>query len=175
MSILEFLESEFNRTVGFVRFAEAKNASLMAAAFASIFASLSSIEKFAENDVVKILIFVHLVLMFFSLVESVFSFFPKKRKSLKIRRTGKKKEQLGNMVYFGEIMYASIAQYEETLKTQFPKHEIGKKIIEDYIDQIIANSIVASAKMSRFSRALILFLTSIVFQVFGVWALLIVS
>ncbi len=137
------------RTIDFVKFAETKNAALLAFASGWALAITAAISSQKLDAFTMVGLQVARALLVIAIVIVVWSFRPK----LRPEKLG---DQTGNLLYFGEIASKDGA----TLRAEIETRYLGRQYLEEnyFLDlsgQVIANSRVAARKYRYFAVAMI--------------------
>lgn len=156
------LEKSLERVNGWLQFAEAKNAALIAFLIA-ILAIIFSSDLFDNIVVITILTTLYVI----ALIISIFSFYPKGNMDANI--TNEEYDPKDNLLYWKHIAKYSIDDYLEKFYGDFElSYQKPFKLNERlYAEEIITNARIAKRKYKMFESAVIIVaLTTIVIPVF---------
>ncbi|MFN3209508.1 Pycsar system effector family protein [Roseovarius indicus] len=144
---LQIQKDSLQRAIDFIKFAEAKNGAAIAFASGMILAQLRLRATIPELDIVQLS---GLILALLGALVSTKSFIPKLSFTSDAAAGVDTK---GNLLFYGEIAKLS----EEEFRSKFDsRYSDEGKLLEDYANQVIANSKIASEKMGHFSIAVLL-------------------
>lgn len=173
----EFIESNLNRTIRWLEFAEAKIGALIAFQVTMVVAGVSlfsKIKNFRSYFIFYIdIISFWLMLIFFllSTILLITSILPQlyisnvvEKFFYRISFENKKKEKVENIIFFGYIATLSEKEYKDILRQKLSIKN-WKNIDELYLNQIWINSRIVYKKMKCFNVASIM---TIIYLVLGV-------
>lgn len=158
----QFLEGLLNRAITFVRFAEAKNASIVVASAAFLLPVIKDFLLLAENQIVKGMFVIAAFLFFVALIGSAWSYFPlgrsQKLSSLGIRNFD---TDTVNVLYSRHQGALSVDQFLEAYESAIGTVAEPSKVTRLYADQIIQNGHIFEKKLGTFRRSLVCFVIAV--------------
>lgn len=154
---LQFIFSNVNE---WLKFAENKNAALLAANSAVLFALIRVVSSQTFAPLLQFYTFIVILLLLFSAGCCLISFIPSTRFVTPSPDQAPKPED--NLLFYGDISHYETRSYLHALYDQEgQKPEKFPQVEEDYAEQIITNSRIALWKYNWFAVALWLALTAI--------------
>lgn len=157
------LKDIFENVNNWLKFAEAKNATLLAGNGILIFGILKTIQKLDMNIYLLYYIYFCIVLFSLSLIISLISFIPKVK--IPSFLLSKETKESDNLLFYGDILKYNekslLIKLEEVISKNEDK-EVSKKFKTMYAQQIIINSKIARNKFLFFDIAIKFTLAGIV-------------
>lgn len=154
----EQLQAIFNNVNDWLKFAETKNAALVAADVAILIGVASLFEEASSWLLIYLILLASFVGL--SLVIGLISFLPA-TKIPWLRKPATIREKR-NVLYYGDIADQDVESYLELLKSVLKEGVEPTPIGKAYIEQIIINSKIAVKKYGYFTTSLFCLLTGIV-------------
>jgi len=149
----KILVADLQRAIDFLKFAEAKNAALLALSSAWVFASINlECSGHALPQLFRFAVPIALILALSAALLAAWSFFPKLKLPpfLGGKRAGPHPK---NLLYFGDIANLTIKTLEQDLRSRYYPDKAGfrDEYLHDLVTQIGVNSSITLRKMKLFS------------------------
>lgn len=158
MDVFDFLKYSLDGKRDLLKFAEAKNATLLVASsgvFALLLQAYSKEQSIYEHPFTLLLAALFLVCA----LMSAWSFLPQSRR-------GQQKNSLefphDSLLYYKDVTSFTVAQYSDVLINLQTDNSAIARVKEDFIEQIILNSRIINRKMRYFTIGIYLFLSGLI-------------
>lgn len=160
-AMLEFLIDQYKKVIDWVKYAETKNAALVALNGAFLFGVLNIIisEKL-QNYWANIYAYLLIILFLTSLVISLISFIP--RLNAPWLKINEQKGDNDNIIYFGHIAKYTPSQYLRLIDEKLDLSDYSTSEASIYSNQIVINSQVTLIKLKQFEIAAWFFLAALI-------------
>lgn len=164
--MIERLKDIFENVNNWLKFAETKNATLVAGNGLLIFGILKILQNLTIKDYVLWYVYFCLVLFTISLILSLISFIPKVK--IPYFLLNGNIETADNLLFYGDLLKYNEKSLLEKIKQISPKDDNDASIVLNtmYAEQIIINSKITRNKLSLFDIAIKFTLAGIVSPIF---------
>jgi Family of unknown function (DUF5706) len=143
------LSDTLSRVIDFLKFAEAKNAALLAFSSAWIVASANLLTSGHLSGGLLIAFAIALPFFIASALVSIWSFLPRR----KLPTFHRDPNQSKNLIYFGDISTFDAAAYKQRVRERYVSEDgpTAESYLDDLAIQVAVNSKIANAKFTFFN------------------------